>query len=212
MNLNNYLLLGSFGAFAFVADNAGLAQSAAQAPERISGGHAEFTPHLQSYGSAASDGVPNQPTLPFPLPSIPGHPAISIVVKSPAFISRGSVFFPLSRHSRPAKDGDFVLLGEVVYSLQQDNLTIVFSDFRLDTNGSVFAKISVNGKETFGSETELLTGKNINSANTGARFTEEGEEDISATFAAAVNSLLNAAVLAPGEDLAALHLNADIEK
>ena len=212
MKINNYLLLGSFVAFALLGDNAGLAQSAAQAPEHISGGHAEFTPHLQSYGSAASDGVPNQPTLPFPLPSIPGHPAISIVAKSPAFISRGSVFFPLSRHSRPAKDGDFVLLGEVVYSLQQDNLTIVFRDFRLDTNGSVFAKISVNGKEPFGSETELLTGKNITSATTGARFTEEGEEDISATFAAAVNSLLNATVLAPGEELAALHLDADIEK
>jgi hypothetical protein len=212
MNLHNYLLLGSFAAFALVADNTGLAQSAAQPPQHISGGHAEFTPHLQSYSSNASDGVPNQPTLPFPLPSLPGHPAISIVAKSPAFISRGSVFFPLSQHSRPAKDGDFVLLGEVVYSLQQDNLTIVFSDFRLDTNGSVFAKISVNGKETFGNETELLTGKNITSTTTGARFTEEGEEDISATFATAVNSLFNATVLTPGEELAALRLDADIDK
>jgi hypothetical protein len=212
MNLNNYLLLGSFMAFAFAGDSAGLAQSVAQPPRHISGGHAEFTPNLQSLTSTASDGVPNQPTLPFPLPSIPGHPAISIVAKSPAFISRGSVFFPLSRHSRPAKDGDFILLGEVVYSLQQDNLTIVFSDFRLDTNGSVFAKISVNGKEIFGSETELLTAKNITSATTGARFTEEGEEDISAPFATAVNSLFNATVLTPGEELAALKLDADIEK
>lgn len=211
MNLHNYLLLGSFAAFALLGDNAALAQSGAQPPQHISGGHAEFTPHLQSYATA-SDGTPEQTSLPFPLPSIPGHPAISIVAKSPAFISHGSVFFPLSRHSRPAKDGDFFLLGEVVYSLQQDNLTVVFSDFRLDTNGSVFAKISVNGKETFGSETELLTGKNITSTTTGARFTEEGEEDISATFATAVNSLLNATVLTPGQELAALKLDAHIEK
>jgi hypothetical protein len=76
----------------------------------------------------------------------------------------------------------------------------------------VFAKISVNGKETFGSETELLTAKNITSTTTGARFTEEGEEDISTTFATEVNSLFGATVLTPGEALAALHLDADIAK
>jgi hypothetical protein len=212
MNSHNYLLIGSFAAFALLGNNVGLAQSGAPTPQHISGGDAEFTPLLQPYTATTSDGTPAQPTILFPLPTIPGHPAIYIVAKSPAFVSHGSFFFPLSTHSQPAKNGDFILLGEIVYSFPQDNLSVVFSDFRLDTNGSVFAKISVNGSEPFGSETELLTAKTISSTATATQFRETGKEEISEAFASDVNSLFKATVLTPGEELAVLHLDADIAK
>jgi len=213
MQVNDYLLLGSVAALTFLGNNIGLAQSEAPPPQQISGGHAEFKPLLRIPSTATpSDGTADQTDIPFPLPTIPGHSAISIVPKSPAFVSHGSFFFPLSAQSRPAQDGDFLLLGEIVYSYPQDNLTIVFSDFRLDTNGSVFAKVTVNGNEPFGSETELLTSNSIKSRATAKVFRETGKEGISAAFATAVNSLFNTTVLTPGEGLADLRLDARIAK
>jgi len=49
-------------------------------------------------------------------------------------------------------------------------------------NGSVFAKVTVNGKEPFGSETELLTAKTITTTAIATRLKEKGREDISATW------------------------------
>jgi hypothetical protein len=213
MNLHNYLLFGSFAVFAILGDNMGLAQSRASTPQHISGGDAEFKPLLQlPYTGTTSDGTPAQTTLLFPLPAIPGHPAISIVPKSPAFVSHGSFFFPLSTYSQPAKNGDFLLLGEVVYSFPDDNLTVLFSDFRVDTDGSVFAKVTVNGNEAFGSETELLVAKSFTATATATQFRETGKEEVSTVFATEVNSVFNATVLRPGEEVADLHIEADIAK
>jgi hypothetical protein len=41
-------------------------------------------------------------------------------------------------------------------------------------NGSVFAKVTVNGKEPFGSETELLTAKTITTTAIATRLKEKG--------------------------------------
>jgi hypothetical protein len=213
MHLHHYLLLGSFAAFTLLSDNMGLAQSISPIPQHISGGDAEFKPlyQLPNIG-ATSDGTPAETNSMFPLPPIPGHSAIPIVTKSPAFVSHGSFFFPLSTQSQPAKNGDFLLLGEVVYSFPQDNLVVLFSDVRLDTNGNVFAKITVNGQEPFGSETELLSAKTINSTATATQFRETGKEEVSTSFAQALNSLFNATALTPGEQVAVLHLEANIAK
>jgi hypothetical protein len=198
MHFHNYLFLGSFTAFALLGVNVGLAQSSGSVPAHISGGHAEFTPTVKLPGAGGTSGETSADTaLLFPLPAIAGYPGISIVAKSPAFVAHGSFFFPLSSSSQPEKTGDFVLEGEIAYSLPQPKIFILFSQFRVDTSGNVFARFTVNGREVGGREIELLTSAAAGTtANADAtEFKISAKEQISTGFAQAVNNLLNATVL-----------------
>jgi hypothetical protein len=207
MRYRNSLLLGSFALFSVLGIDVGQAQSSGSVPARISGGHAEFTPSIQlpSTGTAGAQGSTDN--LAFPLPMIPGLSGISIVAKSPAFVAHGSFFFPLSDSSRPEKTGDFVLEGEVEYSISQPKIFILFSHFRVDTAGDVFARVRANGQEIGGSEIQLLSGAPGTPPTTVKnKFTFSTKELISAGFAAAINQLFNATVITPGEQLATLSL------
>jgi hypothetical protein len=211
MRYRNSLLLGSLALFSMLGLDAGKAQSSASAPARISGGHAEFTPTIQipSTGNAGTQSPTDN--LAFPLPMIPGFPGISIVAKSPAFVAHGSFFFPLSGSSRPEKTGDFILEGEVEYSIPQQKIFILFSHFRVDTSGNVFASFKLNGQEIGGSEIELLNAAPGTSPATDKnRFTISAKELISTNFADAINKLFNATVLTPGQELATLSLVARV--
>ena len=213
MHIHNYLFLGSFTAFAFLGLNTGRAQSSGSVPTHISGGHAEFTPAFKLPGTGATGGgTPADTSLLFPLPAIAGHPGISIVAKSPAFVAHGSFFFPLSSSSQPERTGDFVLEGEIAYSLPQEKIFILFSQFRVDTTGNVFARFTVNGQEVGGREIELLTAaaRGTTAATAATEFTISVKEQISAPFAQAVNNLFQATVLTPGEELATLRLVAHV--
>jgi len=214
MRYRNSLLLGSLALFSMVGLDAGKAQSSASAPARISGGHAEFTPTIQipSTGNAGTQS-PTDANLAFPLPMIPGFPGISIVAKSPAFVAHGSFFFPLSGSSRPEKTGDFILEGEIEYSIPQQKIFILFSHFRVDTSGNVFGRFKLNGQEIGGSEIELLNAAPGTSPTTDKdKFTISAKELISTDFAAAINKLFNATVLTPGQELATLSLVARVAK
>ncbi|HYZ74333.1 MAG TPA: hypothetical protein VE641_14750 [Chthoniobacterales bacterium] len=212
MQFHNYLFLGSFTAFALLGTNAGLAQSSGSVPAHISGGHAEFTPTVKipGTGAATSGGTPTDTTLLFPLPAMAGHPGISIVAKSPAFVAHGSFFFPLSSRSQPEKTGDFVLEGEIAYSLPQEKIFILFSQFRVDTSGNVFARFTVNGQAVGGREIELLTAAGTSTTTDATKFTISATEHTSAAFAQAVNNLFQTTVLTPGEELATLSLVAHV--
>jgi hypothetical protein len=214
MQYRNSLLLGSFALFSMLGIHVGEAQSSASAPAHISGGHAEFTPVIQipTLGTTGTES-PTDANLAFPLPVIPGYPGISIVAKSPAFVAHGSFFFPLSDSSRPAKTGDFVLEGEVEYSIPQLKFFIVFSHFRVDTSGNVFATFKLNGQEIGGSEIELLNAAPGTSPTTDKnKFTISAKELISTAFADAINNLFNVTVLTPGQELATLNLVAQVAK
>jgi hypothetical protein len=207
MRYRNSLLLGSFALFGVLGIDVGQAQSSGSVPARISGGHAEFTPSIQIPSTGAAGTESSTDNLAFPLPVIPGYPGISIVAKSPAFVAHGSFFFPLSDSSRPEKTGDFVLEGEIEYSISQPNIFILFSHFRVDTSGNVFARVRLNGQEIGGSEIELLNAAPGTSPTRDKnKFTISAKELISAGFADAINQLFNATVLTPGEQLATLSL------
>ena len=211
MRYRNSLLLGSLALFSMLGIDAGKAQSSGSAPARISGGHAEFTPTIQipSTGNAGTESPTDN--LAFPLPMIPGYPGISIVAKSPAFVAHGSFFFPLSDSSRPKKTGDFILEGEVEYSIPQQKISILFSHFRVDTSGNVFGSFKLNGQEIGGGEIELLNAAPGTSPATDKnKFTISAKELISTEFADAVNKLFNATVLTPGQELATLSLVARV--
>jgi hypothetical protein len=191
--------------------DAGKAQSSGSAPARISGGHAEFTPTIQipSTGNAGTQSPTDD--LAFPLPMIPGFPGISIVAKSPAFVAHGSFFFPLSSSSRPEKTSDFILEGEVEYSIPQQKIFILFSHFRVDTTGNVSANFKLNGQEIGGNEIELLNAATGTAPATDKnKFTISAKELISTEFADAINKLFNATVLTPGQELATLSLVARV--
>ena len=207
MRYHNSLLLGSFALFSVLGVDVGQAQSSASVPARISGGHAEFTPTIQIPTTAAAGTEGSTDNVAFPLPMIPGLPGISIVAKSPAFVAHGSFFFPLSKSSRPEKTGDFVLEGEVDYSIPQQKIFIVFSDFRVDTTGNVFARFVLNGQEIGGNEIELLTAAPGTAPTTDKnKFTISAKELVAAGFADAINKVFNATVLTPGLELATLNL------
>jgi hypothetical protein len=211
MRYRNSLLLGSLALFSMLGLDAGKAQSSASAPARISGGHAEFTPTIQipSTGNAGTQSPTDN--LAFPLPMIPGFPGISIVAKSPAFVAHGSFFFPLSSSSRPEKTGDFILEGEVEYSIPQQKIFILFSHFRVDTTGNVSANFKLNGQEIGGNEIELLNAATGTAPATDKnKFTISAKELISTEFADAINKLFNATVLTPGQELATLSLVARV--
>jgi hypothetical protein len=211
MRYRNSLLLGSLALFSMVGLDAGKAQSSASAPARISGGHAEFTPTIQipSTGNAGTQSPTDN--LAFPLPMIPGFPGISIVAKSPAFVAHGSFFFPLSSSSRPEKTSDFILEGEVEYSIPQQKIFILFSHFRVDTTGNVSANFKLNGQEIGGNEIELLNAATGTAPATDKnKFTISAKELISTEFADAINKLFNATVLTPGQELATLSLVARV--
>jgi hypothetical protein len=211
MRYRNSLLLGSLALFSMLGLDAGKAQSSASAPARISGGHAEFTPTIQipSTGNAGTQSPTDN--LAFPLPMIPGFPGISIVAKSPAFVAHGSFFFPLSSSSRPEKTGDFILEGEVEYSIPQQKIFILFSHFRVDTTGNVSANFKLNGQEIGGNEIELLNAATGTPPATDKnKFTISAKELISTEFADAINKLFNATVLTPGQELATLSLVARV--
>jgi len=214
MRYRNSLLFGSLALFSMLSIDAGKAQSSGSAPARISGGHAEFTPSIQipSTGNAGNES-PTDANLAFPLPMIPGYPGISIVAKSPAFVAHGSFFFPLSDSSRPEKTGDFILEGEIEYSIPQQKIFILFSHFRVDTSGNVFGRFKLNGQEIGGSEIELLNAAPGTSPTTDKdKFTISAKELISTDFAAAINKLFNPTVLTPGQELATLSLVARVAK
>jgi hypothetical protein len=214
MRYRNSLLLGSLALFSMLGIDAGKAQSSGSAPARISGGHAEFTPSIQipSTGNAGTES-PTDANLAFPLPMIPGYPGISIVAKSPAFVAHGSFFFPLSDSSRPEKTGDFILEGEIEYSIPQQKIFILFNHFRVDTSGNVFATFRLNGQEIGGSEIELLNAApGASPATDKNKFTISAKELISTDFADAINKLFNATVLTPGQELATLSLVARVAK
>jgi hypothetical protein len=157
MKLHLISFLGSIAALALLGINAAQAQSpnsAAQAqslgsvPAHISGAHAEFTPILTANSTAqAADGSMTHTTALFPVPPIPGHPGVAIVVKSPAFFAHGNFFFPLSSKSRPTKTDDFDLEGAISVSYSQEVIHLLFTQFRVDTTGNVFGRLSVNGQE-----------------------------------------------------------------
>ena len=208
MRYRTSLLLGSFALLSMLGIEVGEAQSSGSVPARISGGHAEFTPSIQipSVGTAGGESSA-EANLAFPLPMIPGYPGITIVAKSPAFVAHGSFFFPLSDSSRPEKTGDFVLEGEIEYSIPQQKIFILFHHFRVDTSGNVFASVRLNGQEIGGSETQLLNAAPGTSPTRDKnKFTISAKELISAGFADAINQLFNATVLTPGEQLATLEL------
>ena len=208
MRYRSSLLLGSFTLLSMLGIDVGQAQSSGSVPARISGGHAEFTPSIQipSVGTAGTESS-TEDNLAFPLPVIPGYPGISIVTKSPAFVAHGSFFFPLSASSQPEKSGDFVLEGEVEYSVSQPKIFILFSDFRVDTSGNVFARVRANGQEVGGREIQLLSAApGTSSTRDKNKFTISAKELISAGFADAINQLFNATVITPGEQLATLSL------
>jgi hypothetical protein len=118
---------------------------------------------------------------------IPGYPGISIVAKSPAFVAHGSFFFPLSDSSRPEKTGDFILEGEIEYSIPQQKIFILFSHFRVDTSGNVFASFKLNGQEIGGGEIELLNAASDTSPATDKnKLTISAKELISTDFADAI--------------------------
>ncbi len=214
MRYRNSLLSGSLALFSMLGIHVGEAQSSGSAPAHISGGHAEFRPSIQipSTGTVGTES-PTDANLAFPLPMIPGYPGISIVAKSPAFMAHGSFFFPLSDSSRPEKTGDFVLEGEIEYSIPQPKIFILFSHFRVDTSGNVFARFRLNGEEVGGSEIELLNAAPGTSPTTDKnKFTISAKELISTGFADAVNKLFNATVLTPGEELATLDSVARVAK
>lgn len=209
MRYRNSLLLGSFALLSMLGIDVGQAQSSGSVPARISGGHAEFTPTIQIPSTGAVGTESSTDNLAFPLPVIPGYPGISIVAKSPAFVAHGSFFFPLSDSSRPEKTGDFVLEGEVEYSIPQQKIFILFSHFRVDTSGNVFARFRLNGQEIGGSEIELLNPAPGTSPTTDKnKFTISAKELVAAGFAGAINKLFNATVLTPGQELATLNLMA----
>jgi hypothetical protein len=207
MRYRSSLLLGSFALLSMLGIDVGQAQSSGSVPARISGGHAEFTPTIQIPSTGAVGTESSTDNLAFPLPVIPGYPGISIVAKSPAFVAHGSFFFPLSDSSRPEKTGDFVLEGEVEYSIPQAKIFILFSNFRVDTSGNVFARFRLNGQEIGGSEIELLNAAPGTSPTTDKnKFTILAKELVAAGFADAINKLFNATVLTPGQELATLNL------
>jgi hypothetical protein len=212
MRYGNSLLLGSFALVSMLGIDVGEAQSSASVPAHIAGGHAEFTPAIQipTPGTAGAESPPDA-NLAFPLPAIPGYPGISIVAKSPAFVAHGSFFFPLSDSSRPERSGEFILEGEVEYSIPQQKIFILFSNFRVDTSGNVFARFRLNGQEIGGSEIELLNAAPGTSPTTDKnKFTISAKELISAAFADAINKLFNTTVLTPGQELATLNLVARV--
>ena len=212
MRCGNSLLLGSFALVSMLGIDVGKAQSSPSVPAHITGGHAEFTPAIQipTSGTAGS-GSPTDANLAFPLPPIPGYPGISIVAKSPAFVAHGSFFFPLNDSSSPQRTGEFILEGEVEYSIPQQKIFILFSNFRVDTSGNVFARFRLNGQEIGGSEIELLNAAPGTSPTTDKnRFIISAKELISAPFADAINKLFNTTVLTPGQELATLNLVARV--
>ena len=207
MRYRSSLLLGSFALLSMLGIDVGQAQSSGSVPARISGGHAEFTPTIQIPSTGAVGTESSTDNLAFPLPVIPGYPGISIVAKSPAFVAHGSFFFPLNDSSRPEKTGDFVLEGEVEYSIPQAKIFILFSNFRVDTSGNVFARFRLNGQEIGGSEIELLNAAPGTSPTTDKnKITILAKELVAAGFADAINKLFNATVLTPGQELATLNL------
>jgi len=207
MRYRSSLLLGSFALLSMLGIDVGQAQSSGSVPARISGGHAEFTPTIQIPSTGAVGTESSTDNLAFPLPVIPGYPGISIVAKSPAFVAHGSFFFPLNDSSRPEKTGDFVLEGEVEYSIPQQKIFILFSNFRVDTSGNVFARFRLNGQEIGGSEIELLNAAPGTSPTTDKnKITILAKELVAAGFADAINKLFNATVLTPGQELATLNL------
>jgi hypothetical protein len=212
MRYGNSLLLGSFALVSMLGIEVGEAQSSPSVPAQIAGGHAEFTPAIQIPTSGTTGaGSPTDDTLAFPLPAIPGYPGISIVAKSPAFVAHGSFFFPLSDSSRPERTGEFILEGEVEYSIPQQKIFILFSNFRVDTAGNVFARFRLNGQEIGGSEIELLNAAPGTAPTTNKnKFIISAKELISTPFADAINKLFNTTVLAPGQELATLNLVARV--
>jgi hypothetical protein len=214
MRYGNSLLLGSIALVSMLGIDVGEAQSSASVPAHIAGGQAEFTPVIQipTSGTAGAES-PTDANLAFPLPVIPGYPGISIVAKSPAFVAHGSFFFPLSDSSRPESTGEFILEGEVEYSIPQLKFFIVFSHFRVDTSGNVFATFKLNGQEIGGSEIELLNAAPGTSPTTDKnKFIISAKELISTAFADAINKLFNVTVLTPGQELATLNLVARVAK
>jgi hypothetical protein len=214
MRYGNSLLLGSFALVSMLGIDVGEAQLSPSVPAQIAGGQAEFTPAIQipTSGTAGTES-PTDTNLAFPLPAIPGYPGITIVAKSPAFVAHGSFFFPLSDSSRPESTGEFILEGEVEYFIPQQKIFILFSHFRVDTSGNVFARFRLNGQEIGGSEIELLNPAPGTSPTTDKnKFIISAKELISAPFADAVNKLFNTTVLTPGQELATLNLVARVAK
>jgi hypothetical protein len=212
MHTNKYLFLGSLFAVSLFQSNLGLGQTPASVPKHISGGYAVFTPTVTIPSNQKTGGEPSaQNNLAFPLPSLATHTSVSIVVKSPAFISDGNFFFPLSASARPQKTGDFPLEGDIAYSYAADHISLLFSQFRVDTSGNVFARFTINGKEIGGKEIQLLTGAAVTTTSSPGGFNPpafqiSAKEEISAAFAAAINNVFNDTVLTSGQELATLSL------
>jgi hypothetical protein len=206
--MNNYLFVGSVVAFSLLDLNLGLSQTQPSVPEHISGGRAAFAPTITIPSDGGSS---DQNNSAFPLPSLATHKSVSIVAKSPAFISDGSFVFPLSAGSRPRRTGDFLLEGEIAYSYPEDHIAFLFSRFRVDTSGNVFARFTVNGHEIEGKEIRLLTGAAVTTKSLPGGFNPpafelSANEEISAEFAAAVNNAFHDTVLTSGQVLATLDL------
>jgi hypothetical protein len=212
MHTHKYLFLGSLVALSLFESNPGLAQTPASVPKHILGGEAVFTPTVTiPSGQAAGGETSTQNNVAFPLPSLATHTGVSIVVKSPAFIYDGSFFFPLSASARPQKTGDFSLEGEIAYSYPADHISLLFSQFRVDTSGNVFARFTINGKEIGGKEIQLLTGAAVTTTSSPGGFNPpafeiSAKEEISVQFAAAINNVFHDTVLTSGQELATLTL------
>jgi hypothetical protein len=128
-------------------------------------------------------------------------------------IAHGEASTPVTQHAYIGNYGNNTYTGGTNYTIPQQKIFIVFSHFRVDTSGNVFATFKLNGGEIGGSEIELLNAAPGTSPATDKNmFTIPAKELISAGFADAINKLFNATVLTPGEELATLNLVARVAK
>jgi hypothetical protein len=219
MQFYNVRFLGSLAAFVLLGVNAGQAQTSdpmsanvgASIPANVAGGFAEFTPTI-NLGSleTAANGALTHGRAAFPIPPIAGHP-VAILPISPGFFNRRqSLFLPIDPQSQPAKTGNFALLGGVSVSYPQDGIFVTFTQFREDTNGNLFAIVTVNGKSMGEIHLAIATAARFSPSPDRTQFIISAKLQVSAALAQAVNALFNTTVLTPGEQIATEDLVADV--
>ena len=223
MHFYDVRFLGSLTAFALLGVNAGQAQSsdsmsanvASSAPANVAGGFAKF---IQDFNfkvdslETAANGALTHTTSTFPLPVFPGHPGVAVLALSPGILVQGTLFLPIDPQSQPAKAGDFALEGGVSVSYPKEGIFISFTEFREDTSGNLFARISAKWTGYRGGEIELVTAAaaRITPTPDKTQFTISSRLLISAQFAQLVNGLFHASVLTPGQEIASQGLVADV--
>jgi hypothetical protein len=203
MKFSKFLILGSLTTCAFLGANPGQAQSSSLLPAVITGGFANFTPNVTLPNESKNTAQRRS----FLLPGIATSPDPKIVAEGPAFFDQNDVIFPLSQHSEPTVAGNFLLDGEIQYSYPADNITLTFSNFRVDQVGNVSALIQLNAEAP--SEMVILNESASTSGIVEEEFVVTANESVSSAFAQFINSTFGSTVLTAGQQVATLLLAAE---